>query len=205
MICQTLRVSDILAELQCVMSKPRPSETAVAKDALIGYAKWMKSAKGYEPSPESISALFSYMKGYGLFLMGGVGTGKTFFFRSLRERVEVFSMLRNMAKPLDDISREVEAMRGDEILLDDIGAEPVYNNYGSRLDLLPWLIEMRLESPMRTHFTSNLKAEALMKRYGARVMDRVKQMAKCCIFTGESRRKLTAMAPEARSIAQNGV
>ena len=192
MKCEKLKASSILEELKGDLSKPCLKESEVLKSSLVAYARWMQTEKGYVQSEQTLGGLLKYMKGYGLFLMGGVGTGKTMFFRSLKSRIEIFSILRHMAKPLNEISEYIEGMRDSEMLIDDIGAEPVYINYGSKLDLLPWLLELRLESPKRTHFTTNLTAEQLERRYGNRVIDRIKELCKVCFFGGRSRRKAFA-------------
>jgi len=75
------------------------------------------------------------------------------------------------------------------VVLDDIGAEPTFNEYGNRWDVLPWLLEMRLASSGRTHFTTNLSPAELSKRYGARTVDRLHEMACDVTFKGKSNRR----------------
>lgn len=192
-----LDAASVLRMLEDAVAKPPPEEVKVGVAEFVAYARWMKERRGYEPSKETLNALLSYMRGYGLMLCGGVGTGKTMFFRSLKTRVEEVSPLRMMARRLDDIERDVDGLSGVEVLIDDIGAEPVYNNYGSRLDLLPWLVEARLSSPKRTHFTTNLKPNDLVKRYGVRVVDRLREMCRTFSLSGGSRRRTKVAAPEA--------
>lgn len=192
-----LDAESVLRMLERTVAKPSPGEAAVTVDEFIRYAAWMKSARGYEPSREALNALLAYMRGYGLMLCGGVGTGKTMFFRSLKTRVEAVSPLRLMSRRLDDIERDMDGLDGVEVVIDDIGAEPVYSNFGSRLDLLPWLVEVRLASPMRTHFTTNLQPEGLVKRYGARVVDRLREMCRTFTLSGGSRRRAKVAAPAA--------
>lgn len=182
----------ILNEIAREMAAPSPKETAIGLDDLMAYARWMKTERGYEPSKESLKALLSYMKGYGVMLAGGVGTGKTMFFRSLKVKVETLSPLRMLPIRLEDIAERIRDLDGSEVVVDDIGAEPVYNNFGSRLDLLPWLVEERLAAKGRTHFTTNLPPEDLAERYGARVMDRIRELCKVHTLTGESRRRTRA-------------
>lgn len=189
MTSQILAANDVLAEIMNGIQFPCPQERKVPKSELIAYSRWMGEVKGYQPSEQSLFALLDYLKGYGLFLMGDVGTGKTMFFRCLKSDIKIFSLLRLMAKPLNDITQLLEDLQFDEVVIDDIGAEPVYNNYGSRLDLLPWVVEQRYESNMRTHFTTNLSAEELKNRYGVRVLDRLKELSQPHFFSGKSRRK----------------
>ena len=183
-------VTEVMADLATILAKPSVQETAVSKVRLLEQAKWMTERRGYIHTERTLAALESYIRGYGLYLYGDVGTGKTSFFRCVGTAgIRFFNILRHMATPLERIDEMINGFRNDELVIDDIGSEPVYNNYGSRIDLLPWIVEVRFESPKRTHFTTNLSGDAITERYGARLVDRIKEMCKCHRFDGQSQRK----------------
>ena len=144
--------------------------------------------RGYEPSAKSIEILTDYLKGYNLWICGSVGVGKTYFF-------EVMSRLRQEEKGLPpivklsmiettgwtmDVAREwIVSHRNDDVLLDDVGSEPVMNSYGVRAELFPYLLEKRMQlAGKRTHMTSNLGPKDIIARYDVRVSDRFVQMFK---------------------------
>lgn len=160
----------LAAKLSASVASPQCGEVVVPEPALAACAERMWP---YRHTAETLRALEDCLKGYQLCLTGPVGTGKTTFFLRLPWKVERLSLLSLFTKPLEAIDSLVEDLDGCEVVVDDIGAEPVYNNYGSRIDLLPWVLERRLASRHRTHFTSNLTAKEMADRYGLRTVDRI--------------------------------
>ncbi len=75
------------------------------------------------------------------------------------------------------------------LLLDDLGAEPPFNDYGRRLELVSYIINLRYNSPCVTHITSNLTAAQIARRYDASTWDRIREMTRGFELKGESRRK----------------
>ena len=155
--------------------------------------------RGYRHSEETLAALRDWMEGRGLILMGGVGSGKTSFFRALRHpmtqregdrggTIAVFPMMDVVGRTVQDVRETMERLAESEVVLDDVGAEPAFNDFGSRLELLPWLVEMRLRSKAKTDFTTNLTGEELRGRYGMRTVDRMHELAAAHRFTGKSMR-----------------
>lgn len=156
---------------------------------------------GYEPTEASVKAIEAYLSGYGLWLHGKVGTGKTAFFRHLKpmrfgeselrpSRIVVWSMLTTLGADMDEIRGKLRECENDELVLDDVGSEPVFNFYGGKFEILPYVIERRMESSRRTHVTTNLTAKEIAARYGVRTLDRFAEMFAPIEFTGASRRTL---------------
>ena len=149
------------------------------------YAKdvYSKMSMFGKPDPKWPAMLDDIIvNGYALGLFGGVGTGKTFFFEVYsnycRQRIEIWSMMKFSQWSCDELDRWLGNLHAIDIVLDDIGSEVTSNNYGSKYDYLPIIVENRLSAPGRTHFTTNLDEETIKQRYGARVADRLKTLAK---------------------------
>lgn len=187
----------VAARLAEAVAAPRCGEVKVTEAALEACAAGMRP---YRHSVESLRALEDCLKGYQLCLTGPVGTGKTMFFMRLPWKVERISLLRLFSKPLDEIDAMVAGLDGCEVVIDDVGAEPVYNNYGSKLDLLPWLIDRRLASRHRTHYTSNLTSKEMADRYGLRIVDRIGGTCRIHRFGGPGGRSMRQPSP-ARGVA----
>ncbi len=162
---------------------------------------------GYIHTKTSLKALEAYMSGYGLLLLGDVGTGKTFFFKTLfkameptdrilavcieqtKSNPEIYRMSKTIGMAFNDIKDEVDGLYRQEVLFDDIGVEVVANDWGRKFELVPWLVDLRLKAARRTHFTTNLTADQLLERYGARTIDRMHTLVRVIEFKGKSHRQ----------------
>lgn len=159
----------------------------ITEEDIIAEATAM-SKRGYIFGEEEQRLLKKYLTtSSGLLLLGGVGVGKTFFFKA--RMIPVLSMQRICERTLSEVRAALENHMNDEILIDDIGVEPEFNNYGVKINILEVIVEERLASNARTHFTTNLSVEALSNRYGVRVFDRIKELAKLITMSGDSKRK----------------
>lgn len=199
-----LPLAEILAQLRAPSCEERAAE--VTAERLAAWARQM-SAQGYRHTEKTLEALRLYLAGYGLLLMGGVGTGKTHFFRTVgavkarhgMARPVVYPMMDTVGRRVDEVRAFFTATANREVVLDDIGAEPTFNEYGNRWDILPWLIEMRMAAPGRTHFTTNLSPAELERRYGARTVDRLHEMAASVAYAGRSNRRTRPNAGAVRA------
>jgi len=157
--------------------------------------------RGYDMSPKAIEIVTDYLKGYNLWLCGNVGVGKTYFFDVMsRVRQEEkglppivkLSMIETMGWTMEMAREWVMSHNDDDILLDDVGSEPVMNSYGVKAELFPYLLEKRMQiTRKRTHITSNLGAKDILSRYDVRVSDRFVQMFKCEKFESRKSRRET--------------
>ena len=208
-------LNEIMSEIAETLGHPSPSEVSVNPDAVKARALDM-AKQGYHHNEASLTALELYIKGFGLWLSGDVGTGKTMFFRLLRPldirlrmtgrapQIIIFPMVRTLEMSVDDIKDWLGDNFYNEVVLDDIGAEPVYNHFGGKFDILPYILDKRLESPCRTHATSNLKPKAMVERYDdKRIIDRFSEMFVKVPFTGPSLRhsKPNAVIRAAQALA----
>ena len=105
--------------------------------------------------------------------------------------VVVFCACRILASAVSAACfRTADEHRYDELVLDDAGAEPLFNFYGDKMEILPYILDKRMESPCRTHMTGNLTPKEMGRRYGARVADRFVEMFSYHQFGGTSHRTL---------------
>lgn len=194
-------INEIMAEIAETLGRPSPSEVAVNPAAIKARALDM-AKRGYNHSEASLTALELYIRGFGLWLSGDVGTGKTMFFRLLRPldirlrrtgrapNIVIFPMVMTLEMSVDDIKTWLGENFYNEVVLDDVGAEPVFNHFGGKFDILPYILDKRLDSPCRTHATSNLKPKAMVERYeDKRIIDRFAEMFVKVPFTGPSMRR----------------
>lgn len=128
----------------------------------------------------------------GLFLYGGVGTGK-----SQLARMVLPAILMNYQRLIVSVYDAVQLNKiPDEILnkhiicIDDIGTESKETVlYGQHRLPLAELLDACEKKGKLLIATSNLNGHELLDRYGERTVDRLKSMTKRILFTGDSFRK----------------
>lgn len=152
-------------------------------------------------------------KGKGILVIGPIGVGKSAMMKILqrlfKDTVRKFrwvksSDLRDMIE--EYTLPEIKEMYGKKCLydlyIDDIGLAGSQKNYGNVVNVISEIImdryELFVESGYRTHFSSNLIDEikdninndaTLETVFGARVVDRMKEMCEMIIWEGDSLRK----------------
>lgn len=181
--------------------RPQERQEPVLKASIVRMVAGKMASAGYEFTPKAIEALTCYLKGYNVCLFGSVGVGKTYFFECM-SRVRTgekglppivkLSMIETMGWSVDTAREWCEYHLEDDVLLDDVGSEPIMNSYGVKAELFPYLLEKRMQvSRKRTHMTSNLGAKDILSRYDARVSDRFVQMFKAIRIDSKKSRRET--------------
>lgn len=169
------------------------------KESVLEFYAMKMVGLGYEMSRTSLQILCEYLKGYNLWLCGTVGVGKTYFFETMSrlrraremEPIVKLSMIETQGWTMDDASQWAREAAECDVLIDDVGAEPMLNHYGEKVEVFPYLLELRMQTRMRTHLTSNLAPKDILRRYDRRVADRFVQMFRMVeIKSKDSRRKL---------------
>lgn len=162
-----------------------------------------------------IGNLFDYFWGIdgvldrrkGLWLMGGVGTGKTslmrLFSEFMRERGEGFRLHicsqivgeYSSTGNLDLFTYNREGYLGHAVPMcfDDLGREPDAGNYfGQRLNVMQHILHVRYSlwqlEGLRTFVTTNCDAGGVESIYGSFIRDRVREMCNVVVLDGKSRR-----------------
>lgn len=140
----------------------------------------------------SEEALMSYLKGYSLCLAGSVGTGKTFFFETLKkinifqQQMVIYSLKANDGKNTREIQEDLMRHHCADVVIDNLGTESDWN--GKRPDVVATVLSTRQASYRRTFFTTNLTVQLINERYDDRVVSRLKQF-KFIPMIGEDRRE----------------
>ena len=178
----------------------------------------------YNEDAEVLTKLYAYITGddglctkyaidtsKGVFLVGGIGVGKTVFMHILRQAYPLNE--RFVVKPCQQIALEY-IDQGANVLMrfgrnyvdhidintinraycfDDLGAEEATKHYGNDANVMAQIIQMRYNifqsRKVLTHFTSNLTADQIDVYYGARVRSRLKEMCNWIEFPKASNDK----------------
>lgn len=131
----------------------------------------------------------------GVIITGKFGCGKTFFVRSLgMSGVKFIDMTIPSSvqylKDNEDCTSEAENILNYNVVLDDIGAECIRNEYGVKHDTVgEFICQYHRLGRGRLFVTTNLSGTELLDRYGGRVVDRLKELCVPIRMTGESKRK----------------
>lgn len=160
----------------------------------------------------------NFKLGKGILLAGPKGTGKTsimrLFNRNKRACYELVGC-KNLVKAYNTSGEKggygaltmyegpLLVVKGEEyfyqeklgVCFEDLGTEEEGSHYGSKLNVMRYLIEMRYDAKLpywMTHGTTNLdvRDKDLMERvYGERAVDRMTEMWNVIYVGGESRRR----------------
>lgn len=134
-----------------------------------------------------------------IFLCGMTGSGKTFTMNILHEYLKIDNVKYYKNNKLNNFnfkiinSREIVAdyqksgydglikyTGFNNICIDDLGSEPeTSHHFGTKLDVINEIIEIRYKNNKLTHYTTNLKIQDVAQRYNDRVYSRI--MSTCNI------------------------
>lgn len=152
-------------------------------------------------------------KSKGVFITGSIGIGKSAMMkvmqRLFKDTDRRFKWVSGYE--LKDLSEEmtimqIKALYGAslkcDLYIDDIGFSIDVKRYGNTVNIISEIImeryDLYVSSGFKTHLSSNLAADirnnernipTIKKIYGARVLDRIKEMCDLIIWNGESLRK----------------
>ena len=184
----------------------------MVKESVVEWNAQRMASFGYDFTSDTLSVLVDYLKGYNLWLCGNVGVGKTFFFdcvnrvRKSRQYSPIvkLSMIETQGWDMDMARNWAEDNSGSDVLIDDVGTEPIMKSWGQEAELFPYLLEKRMQlAGRRTHLTSNLGIVDIRKRYGERVADRFVQMFKMEVI--KSKKSKRVLRPWKRADNGDGV
>jgi len=141
----------------------------------------------YRPSEQIIEPIRAFLSGYGIILSGDAGLGKTFLMKCLGVRMYAVNGIAEYG--LRSIANWYEWTDGNDLCIDDLGAEAVTAEFGAKDDVLKIAIAHRSERQSgRTSITTNLSSEEIVERYGDRTLSRILGMCKPFHFDGANMR-----------------
>ncbi len=140
----------------------------------------------------------------GLKIMGGTGTGKSTLVKAMQEVINRYNMSRSFGAVGLIIQPALliadRCLRGDPemsitamikkpaLAIDDMGLEPVtVKYYGSELMPVRDIVHQRINDNAPTIIVTNLNESDILKKYGERLRDRLKDMS-TIILDGDSNR-----------------
>lgn len=173
-----------------------PKEAPVTPTALRLKAAHM-AERGYIHSRKSLEALELYLKGYALLLSGPVGVGKTEFFRKVEPDGGVVRLPFNSCTlwDYDTLRSFLVDTKNRDIVIDDLGWERavgdgISRSWGVKYDALQVILDYRLNLATRTHVTTNLSNDDLIKAYDYHLVDRIYELCKPVVWnTNEPSRR----------------
>lgn len=126
----------------------------------------------------------------GLMLMGDMGRGKSIIaLRILPVILKHFYQMNLTCVSAYDMNKQIDALRQKQLLvLDDVGVESPYMDYGNRRDAFCEIVDAAEQNAALLIVTTNLNSPELLARYGYRTVDRMRGMMTKVLFKGESMR-----------------
>lgn len=164
---------------------PRPTfKIKGAKEWLVSCYTYMLSLQGkefvYTPQLDKIAEWLTDTKGKGLVLYGQCGMGKTFLAKYvlpvLLSKVSGLPALTSFYDATYAIAHTDEILKitSDVIIIDDVGQEGEYVDYGTRRHTMDEIMDFMEKENKILIITSNLKDEDdFRNRYGDRFTDRM--------------------------------
>lgn len=130
----------------------------------------------------------------GIFLAGNTGSGKTTLMRIFSQIVPfTFYYVDNIC---DNVRREgqeqldkIKQRTYDELCFDDFGSEAKIMHYGSNYDVMYDVVVRRCQDfvhhKTKTHFTTNMTMQDIIKIYDTRIESRLHEMCNIVILGGK--------------------
>lgn len=181
---------------QAELSKMVPTPSHIGQ-----VSKWLEDHGYKNRDQKGFNELCVYLcrrsKGLrrGLLLTGGNGSGKTSFFKAAFPKLWNVSASTIALRVKDEgISETVDTFgrpqlgeyfggshpESFDMLIDDVGAEPIINDYGTKLQVIGEVISERYTLWQNigsiTSITTNLSGTKFAEIYGARIFSRVMEM-----------------------------
>ena len=163
---------------------------------------------------QALKVLESKKLNKGLTLLGNVGLGKSWLFEQVFHNEKIHGKQYLMDKALMHTANSISAMYSEggmelirstfnyqlqgrqPLVIDDIGTEIIGSSYGNKMDVIQWLILECYSANTPIYVTSNLTLDNLTKRYGNRVVDRLKEKTFVVMLEGKSFREETYLKSE---------
>ena len=154
------------------------------------------AGEDFAPLCAAASKAFSitHPRRVGMIISGDYGCGKTFFVKCLKLQGQFIDLtLAETVEWLDQhggYKSSLDEMCERNVILDDLGAENIKNEYGVKRDIVgEFICRYHTRGKGRLFITTNLRGPELLDKYGGRVVDRLKQLCVPFHMEGKSKRK----------------
>lgn len=145
----------------------------------------------YLPEYSQVAKWLDNNQGRGIFMYGNCGRGKSLLCRYAIPII-LLKCCRKVVNVYDiqDMNNKLDEVLGKKIVsLDDVGTEEGIVKYGERRDAFPEIMDFAEKNGNIVIVSTNLGLDDLIRRYGDRVIDRIKATTVRVAFKGESLRK----------------
>lgn len=168
-----------------------PDAENVLRQAFTFFLEQSGSNFRWLPEYGEVAHWLSQNEGRGLFLFGSCGRGKTILSRYVlpsillghcRRVVSVFDTTEMNSRIDHVLSRHI-------ISLDDIGTEEVSYQYGNKRLAFAEIMDTAEKQNKLLIVSTNLSVDEIRRRYGERVLDRIRSTTRRVLFEGESLRR----------------
>lgn len=189
------RIKDVICELERQGYKLKEEENIVienAKEKIETIGKILLENFVMLDEYKQISDFFQNgTNGRSLALIGGCGTGKTFFLTKIMP--VLLKLERNkqctIIKATELADNLHGYMRQNYLVVDDIGTEEEANNFGNKKhQFAEWVNSVEYRDCF-TAISTNLNGEQIKQKYDKRTYDRIKGNFKVILFKNQSFRK----------------
>lgn len=152
----------------------------------------------YTANFENCADYFLDTKGKGLALLGDYGTGKTFIisdflrllfyfkYRKIIRPIKAYDIVINCKSAADLYNQQF--LKYSIIMIDELGNEPVFNDFGSKIEMLSLIIDKCEDENKLLFLTSNRTVKEIEERYGKPIFDRIRELCEIKFFKGNSLR-----------------
>ncbi len=143
------------------------------------------------PEYDEVTAWLSANNGRGLFLYGNCGRGKSLLCRYVLPAI-LLGYYGRVTTIFDtyEMNSNIDFVLSKHIIsIDDIGTEEVSNIYGNKRMAFAEVMDAAEKHNKLVMVSTNLSVGDIRKRYGDRVLDRIKSTTTRILFQGESLRK----------------
>ena len=168
-----------------------PDAPTVLNNALSYFLGTENAEAQWLPEYEAVADWLTDNQGRGLFLFGSCGRGKSLLCRYVLPAI-LLSCHNKIASVFDaqEMNRNLDFALSRHILsLDDIGTEEISNVYGNKRMAFAELMDAAEKYDKLLIVSTNLSVAEIQKRYGDRVLERIKSTTKRVLFRGDSLRK----------------
>ncbi|MCW3784905.1 hypothetical protein [Plebeiibacterium sediminum] len=159
-------------------------QSFISTDGTVQKLEWL-------PEYDKVAEWMVDNQGKGLCMVGDCGRGKSSILTGVLPLIFNIKFNKNVhVYPAEEMPEKIqEILTRPIIAIDELGVEPMLNNYGEKYEAFNRIINLA-EKEMRLLFiTTNLTKDQILQRYDIRTWERINRLCKVVRFEGESYRR----------------